>query len=101
MQRATNLDCALSPRCRGRAFGSSGLVCGRSEIAARAFATEFAWAVREICNAPERWKRADYATRRFMLPNFPFSIVYRVQQDAVEVVAVAHHRRRPGYWRGR
>ena len=57
--------------------------------------------MREICNAPERWKRADYGTRRFMLPNFPFSIVYRVQQDAVEVVAVAHHRRRPGYWRGR
>jgi plasmid stabilization system protein ParE len=74
---------------------------GRSEIAARAFATEVAWAVPEICNAPERWKRYDYGTRRFILPNFPFSIVYRVHQDAVQVVAVAHHRRRPGYWRGR
>jgi plasmid stabilization system protein ParE len=73
----------------------------RSEITARAFATEVAWAVREICNAPERWKRYDYGTRRFMLPNFPFSIVYRVHQDAVQVVAVAHYRRRPGYWRGR
>ena len=28
MQRATNLDRALSCRCRGRTFGSSGLVCG-------------------------------------------------------------------------
>ena len=36
-----------------------------------------------------------------MLPNFPFSIVYRVHQDAMQVVAVAHHRRRPGYWRDR
>jgi plasmid stabilization system protein ParE len=73
----------------------------RSEIAARAFATEVAWAVREICSAPERWKRYDHGTRQFMLPNFPFSIVYRVHQDAVQVVAVAHHRRWPGYGRGR
>ncbi|MGH8467511.1 MAG: type II toxin-antitoxin system RelE/ParE family toxin [Gammaproteobacteria bacterium] len=73
----------------------------RSEIAARAFATEVDWAVREIGSAPERWKRHEYGTRWFMLPNFPFSIVYRVHQDAVQVVAVVHHRRRPGYWRGR
>ena len=67
----------------------------------KSFATEVAWGVREICNSPERWKRYDYGTRRFMLPNFPFSIVYRVHQNAVQVVAVAHHRRRPGYWHGR
>lgn len=73
----------------------------RSEIAGRAFVTEIAWAVREISNAPERSKRYDYATRRFILPNFPFSIIYRVHQGAVQVIAVVHHRRRPGYWRSR
>jgi len=32
---------------------------------------------------------------------FPFSVIYWVTDDAIVVLAVAHHRRRPGYWRGR
>jgi plasmid stabilization system protein ParE len=33
---------------------------------------------------------------------FPFSIIYdRVSDDDILIVAVAHHRRRPGYWRSR
>jgi hypothetical protein len=36
-----------------------------------------------------------------ILSAFPFSIIYWVTDDAIIVLAVAHHRRRPGYWRGR
>jgi hypothetical protein len=32
---------------------------------------------------------------------FPFSIVYYTVDDIVRVVAVAHGKRRPGYWRRR
>ncbi len=32
---------------------------------------------------------------------FPFQIVYEVHPEEVVVVAVAHLRMRPGYWRGR
>lgn len=39
--------------------------------------------------------------RRFPLQTFPFSIVYAVRRDFVEVIAVAHYRRKPGYWRVR
>jgi hypothetical protein len=37
-------------------------------------------------------------TRRFLLRRFPFFVVYRVYNGYVQVVAVAHARRRPGYW---
>ena len=30
--------------------------------------------------------------------HFPYSVIYRITPDAVIVHAVAHHRRRPGYW---
>jgi toxin ParE1/3/4 len=43
--------------------------------------------------------RAD--TRRFVLPRFPYSIVYLDEPDFVLVVAIAHHRREPGYWSDR
>lgn len=38
---------------------------------------------------------------RIILRRFPFSIVARKAEDAFEVVAVAHHSRRPAYWRAR
>jgi plasmid stabilization system protein ParE len=39
--------------------------------------------------------------RRVLLRRFPFYIVYSVEPDHLLVVAVAHQRREPGYWRDR
>jgi plasmid stabilization system protein ParE len=39
--------------------------------------------------------------RRWLLTRFPFAVVYRVTDDSIRVLAVAHHRRRPGYWQAR
>jgi toxin ParE1/3/4 len=39
--------------------------------------------------------------RKSILRRFPFSIVYAARDEEIVVVAVSHHRRRPGYWRGR
>lgn len=41
-------------------------------------------------------------TRRLLARRFPYAVVYRVRgEQVVEIVAVAHYRRRPGYWRRR
>lgn len=32
---------------------------------------------------------------------FPYNLVYRISPERATVLAVAHHRRRPSYWRGR
>ncbi len=37
-------------------------------------------------------------TRRLLLRRFPYNIVYIVESDAIVIIAVAHQRRRPGYW---
>ena len=39
--------------------------------------------------------------RRFPLRKFPFTLVYALEDEDLVVVAVSHHRRRPGYWMGR
>jgi hypothetical protein len=36
-----------------------------------------------------------------VFPRYPFSLICIVRGDGIEVVAVAHGRRRPGYWRSR
>jgi len=42
--------------------------------------------------------RADRPYRKLRLKRFPFVVFYRVLEDDIEVVAVAHAKRRPGYW---
>lgn len=39
--------------------------------------------------------------RRFLLSKFPFDLVYSLEQDGILILALAHHRRKPGYWRER
>lgn len=39
--------------------------------------------------------------KRLILSRFPYDLVVRKQHDILILVAVAHHSRRPGYWRGR
>ena len=39
--------------------------------------------------------------KRLILSRFPYDVVVREHRDALFVVAVAHHSRRPGYWRTR
>lgn len=39
--------------------------------------------------------------KRLMLKRFPYSVVVREHSSEILVIAVAHHSRRPGYWRGR
>jgi plasmid stabilization system protein ParE len=73
----------------------------RSNLAARAFATEIADSLAKIAEAPDRWPATESAERRFLLSKFPFSILYRVRRNEIFVTAVAHQKRRPGYWQRR
>ena len=70
----------------------------RSALAAAAFLQELTRAVQRIRDAPERYPTAEHGTRRIVFEQFPFTAFYLVQRDEVFIVAVGHHKRRPGYW---
>jgi toxin ParE1/3/4 len=40
-------------------------------------------------------------TRKAILSRFPYSIVFRELPDVIQILAVAHAKRRPGYWKSR
>ena len=40
-------------------------------------------------------------TRSRLVKGFPFSIVFRVSDTEILIVAVMHHRRKPSYWADR
>jgi plasmid stabilization system protein ParE len=73
----------------------------RSPIAARNFLVAVDVAIASIVDDPERFVRIDDRHQSCSVMKFPFQVVYRVDDDRVVVIAVAHAKRRPGYWRGR
>jgi plasmid stabilization system protein ParE len=44
---------------------------------------------------------ADADVRRIPVRRFPYHVVYIELPDRAQILAVAHHRRRPRYWIGR
>lgn len=39
--------------------------------------------------------------RRWALRRFPYFLIYRAEPNTLLILAVAHQRRRPGYWKER
>lgn len=64
--------------------------------------TEFQVVIAWVCASPDR-SRIVLAPdiRRAMFKVFHFDLVYRVVDGQVQVLAIAHHRRQPGYWSAR
>ena len=73
----------------------------RSPRAASDFLRELERAVQAISDAPERWPIFKGNFRRYPLPRFPFLLIYRQLSNSIQVIAVAHGRRRPAYWQSR
>ena len=73
----------------------------RSVDAAKAFLAELDIGIESIRTAPELYPTYLHGTRCYLLRRFPYLIVYRVTSETVHVYAVAHSRRRPGYWKAR
>jgi len=44
---------------------------------------------------------ADLVIRRALLPRFPYAVVFMELPTEVRVLAVAHTKRKPGYWLSR
>jgi plasmid stabilization system protein ParE len=50
---------------------------------------------------PETGVKVADALRSTLLRRFPFNLIYSLEPGELLIVSVAHHRRRPGYWRTR
>ncbi|MEA2327975.1 MAG: hypothetical protein QOE68_2934 [Thermoanaerobaculia bacterium] len=73
----------------------------RSPAAQIAFLREVDHSIAAIVKAPQRWTSYVDGTRRYVFRKFPYSVVYFIDDGMVFIVAVAHDKRRTGYWRGR
>jgi plasmid stabilization system protein ParE len=73
----------------------------RSTEAALRFAAAVEAALATIATRPRQLGTVDDGHWQYALKRFPFRIVYRVVEEQILVVAIAHASRRPGYWSAR
>ena len=58
-------------------------------------------ALDQILTNPEASQRIGRRVRRKSLWRFPYNLVYAVYPDRIRILACAHQKRRPFYWRKR
>ena len=91
----------IHPEALLEADADIGWYLERSRAAAERFFSEVERALELILESPDRWPSYLHGTRRYILYGFPYSVIYRAVGSRVVVYAVAHAKRRPGYWRSR
>ena len=65
------------------------------------FRDEIVRVIDQIARNPLLWRERAGGYRRINCPVFPYYIPYIVRESKIIIVAVAHERRRPDYWRNR
>ncbi len=65
------------------------------------FLHELEAAYETIVSLPETWPKFQKNFRRFLLSKFPFSVIYRIKNQSIFVVAVMHNSRKPDCWNKR
>jgi plasmid stabilization system protein ParE len=66
-----------------------------------AFLAEVYRAVDAMVASPLAGTAVENDVRWWLVRRFPYSVLYRVRDDHIRILAIAHQKRRPFYWRGR
>jgi plasmid stabilization system protein ParE len=94
-------DLVLLPEAREEFLAAVSYYDAASPGLGEEFITDVENAVSRITAFPKHGSPSAGGTRRVVLGRFPFDVVYLEDSDDVLVVAVAHQRRSPFYWKRR
>jgi toxin ParE1/3/4 len=62
------------------------------------FLAEVEAGTKEVLANPEAFQLVGVEIRHKLLRRFPYSLLYVIGSNQIQVIAVAHQKRRPGYW---
>jgi plasmid stabilization system protein ParE len=97
----TQFEVVILPDAEAEIGGAFQWYSERNPLAAEAFRAEVFECIDALAESAAKWKQDDDGTRRCLLRRFPYTVFYEIDGGVVFVLAVAHQRRKPGYWRHR
>lgn len=67
----------------------------------RRFLDNLEAAASRIAHHPYSYRQLEANIRKYKLPHFPYGVIYRIQADMIQIIAVMHLRQEPGHWKQR
>jgi plasmid stabilization system protein ParE len=58
-------------------------------------------ALHRIRRRPNMYPKVEGDIKKCRLPRFPYGVIYRTRSETVEILAIMHLKREPGYWKAR
>lgn len=89
------------PAARGELIQSAQYYQAQSPGLGRRFALAVRNAVLRLQEFPFLYPALEDDIRRCRVHRFPYGVVYRAKPERIEVLAVIHLHRQPGYWKSR
>lgn len=91
----------LEPEAAEEFAEAAAYLADRSAQAAEGFLADVAATEELLLQFPNVGTPLRGGLRRLLLRTFPYQLIYRVVGDEIRIYAVAHLKRKPGYWRKR
>jgi plasmid stabilization system protein ParE len=89
------------PAARGELIASAQYYQAQNPGLGRRFVLAVRDTVHRIQEFPLLYPALEDDVRRCRVLRFPYAVVYRVKPERIEVLAVMHLHREPGYWKPR
>jgi hypothetical protein len=89
---------AFDPEALLEARSAAAFYEGSQPGLGKAFLAEVEAATVEIRRHPLMWRTIKSPFRRYLIPRFPYGLIYALQEDTIYIAAIMHLKRKPGYW---
>lgn len=89
------------PEARAEADAAAAFYKDKQPGLALRFLDSLEEALHRIQRHPQAYRQLSGEVRRCRVRHFPYGVIYRARTDFIEVIAVMHLRRSPGYWKAR
>lgn len=73
----------------------------RNEGLGERFLSKVHEAIAFICDNPTLHPEYNNGLRKIIISTFPYAVIYKYQDGSILVIAVAHLKRQPDYWKKR
>lgn len=58
-------------------------------------------AINRVCRNPLIYRKIDESARKCRLLHFPYAVIFRLESEQIQIIAIMHLRREPDYWKNR
>jgi len=62
------------------------------------FLEEIESSYQAIIDFPNTWIPFSYGFKRYLLSKFPYSVIYKNDEDSIYIVSIMHNSRKPNFW---